>query len=66
MTTPPAKTAQDVTSQSLSLARIVDRLSNGTYTIQIEKGNRFDAWRLCIWDDSGRTVRDMDLFRKWD
>jgi len=61
----PTTPKQDVTHQSLRLARILDRLQNGTYMLQIEKKDRDDTWDLCIWDDTGKTVRDTEL-RRWD
>lgn len=56
-------TVQDITHQSLSLGRRIDRLPPGEYSIRLVKGGRLSAWRAVFWDDSGMTVSDVALGR---
>ena len=51
-------TVQDITHQSLSLGREIDRLPPGEYSIRLIKGNRLGAWRAIFWSDTGTTVSD--------
>ena len=56
---------QDVTHQSLSIARQVDRLPPGEYSVRIIKGTRSSAWRSIFWDDTGLTINDLTSSPPW-
>lgn len=65
MTDTKPKSTQDVTHQSLRLARRLDRLPCGAYKIEVVKGTKEEDWKLVLWDDTGQTLADTVL-TKWE
>jgi hypothetical protein len=52
----------DITIQSHKLARLMDRLPDGTYTIEIVKRNRNQRWQAEI-RQGDNVLRTIDLFK---
>ena len=54
------KKTQDVTRQSLSLARTIDRLPPGEYNMTLGKSDRSGRWSLVITKQDGETVKNFE------
>ena len=60
--TKKASAGQDITIQSHSLARFLDRLPVGLYNIVLEKGSKFDEWHVVITEEDV-LIRDWTITR---
>jgi hypothetical protein len=59
---PVSRTINDITIQSHRLARLIDRLPEGEFSIIIVKRTRLEPWQARIMDGE-MVLRVIDLFR---